>query len=163
MLPGLAPKAKTAVSEIMPIQVHKAYKRRNQRLLTLGYESYSEYLASDDWEILRQQVLERDDRKCVACHKPAKCIHHTKYSRRTLDPRSTPTEALVSLCHSCHRFIEFDKDGTKLPIKRTLRKLRWLCRKHDTALPGRCKSCMKGGGSKRDGLCKTCRSKLTPR
>jgi hypothetical protein len=131
--------------------------KRAKRLNGLGYDSYRDYLASEEWGQIRQKALQRDGYLCVACGAEARCVHHTNYKTSTL--AGVGTVALVSLCHSCHRFIEFDKDGTKLTAHRVMKKIRWLCRKNGKCLPGRCPVCMEGGPGKGGAPCKRCRMK----
>jgi len=68
-----------------------------------GIITMTEPLASEDWKMLRQIVIERDDGQCVECHASlqphAVHVHH-------LIPRSAGgrdvQENLVSLCEGCH-------------------------------------------------------------
>lgn len=133
----------------------RAYSRRNKRLRFAGYVTYKEYLASPEWAALRQKVLDRDGGRCVACRDDASCVHHAKYSNRVLFG-TEPSAALISLCNRCHKFIEFNEDGSKTSTYHAMQKLRWLCRSRGTSLPGRCSVCMKGGARKQTGMCGRC-------
>lgn len=132
------------------------YRRRDSRLARSARLTYAEYLKTPLWRELRKKVLLRDNHKCIACGRSAYCVHHTKYSSNVLFA-TEPTPSLISLCNSCHEFIERNADGSKTSADHALKKLRCLCRKNGRHLPGRCTDCMMGGGSKDDGLCKHCR------
>ena len=86
----------------------RPYRSRNQRLRDMGVDTYKEYLQSDEWKEIRNAVLARDKNECLACGGRATCVHHTNYSGRSFREMG---EAHVSLCHSCHKFIEFDREG----------------------------------------------------
>lgn len=132
------------------------YRRRNKKLRRVGFESYAAYLQSNCWAVTRAKVLERDDGKCVACTAPATCVHHTNYNKRTLFARKV-CNALVSLCRECHEAIEFHSNGTKVPMRDVGERLRNLCRRNGTTLPGRCPICLLNGKSdKYHGRCRQC-------
>lgn len=134
-----------------------AYRRRNRKLSDGGLLSYADYLASDDWQTLRQRVLERDDFICVACGAQARCVHHTNYTQKTLSSKF-PTLSLVSLCHRCHGHIEFLPDGTKSTPKEAAKRLRELCRKFGRILIGRCQNCLYNTPPKGNLICRACRA-----
>ena len=90
------------------------YALRNALLRQLGFSSYNRYLGSELWAEIRTVVLERDDRRCILCSKEAVVVHHLDYSESTL--RGESFDGMVSMCHDCHRKIEFTKRG----VKRTL-------------------------------------------
>ena len=83
----------------------KAYHKRNTRLQSLGFKSYQDYLASDLWKSIRAEVLKRDGGKCQICGGAAVQVHHTCYSRASL---TRMTDGQISICRSCHKFIEFE-------------------------------------------------------
>jgi len=101
----------------------RVYAKRNNRLRAMGYASYQEYLNSPLWKSIRSRVLERDKGLCIACGNRASVAHHGNYSHAALSGRSI--QGIYSLCNRCHEFIEFDKDGRKLHLRETHRKLRW--------------------------------------
>ncbi len=63
------------------------------------YESYNEYLQSNEWHALRDQVLGRDRGKCIDCGRCATEVHHRIYPPH-ID--QTELDCLVSLCRICH-------------------------------------------------------------
>jgi 5-methylcytosine-specific restriction endonuclease McrA len=61
-------------------------------------QDYQDYLASNEWQEKRLEVLERDDFTCQHCGIEATEVHHLTYARifhEALDD-------LVSLCRDCH-------------------------------------------------------------
>ena len=53
------------------------------------------------WEKVRNQVLERDNYKCVVCGKPATQVHHIHLRSKRKD-LMYEINNLVSLCDHCH-------------------------------------------------------------
>lgn len=85
---------------------------------------YDEYLRSNAWINIRNQVLERDKHKCKICgatenlrvhHKDYECIYHEEDALYDL----------VTLCDDCHRELhEFLKNEVSEKTKNALYKLR---------------------------------------
>jgi hypothetical protein len=62
------------------------------------------YYYGKDWRTIRNQVLERDDFRCVECGlKDRLEIHHRD---KWLKSKNNGNNNLVTLCRSCHRLIE---------------------------------------------------------
>jgi len=60
---------------------------------------YQLYLASPDWQTLRQQVMRRDNDTCQECRwARAHQVHHLTYDRAG---REHLTD-LIAICSSCH-------------------------------------------------------------
>ena len=78
---------------------HECYIDRNNRLSWLGYTSYREYLASDQWQEIRGKKLDMQP-KCVACDSQASQVHHMDYFDNTL--LGLCMGAMASLCEECH-------------------------------------------------------------
>lgn len=76
-------------------------------------QSYSEYLRSPKWARIRGSVFARDDYKCQCCFQKAKCVHHRRYTEPVLDGRADHLHFLISLCNTCHEYVEF-ADGIKV-------------------------------------------------
>lgn len=114
------------------MKLYRTYRKRNSKLAALGLaNSYQEYLQSSHWKALRAKVLERDNHECTACGKPATVVHHTKYTVANLTA-TEPYPSLISLCHSCHRFIEFFQDGRKVLKQNEINgRLKYLRRVHN--------------------------------
>lgn len=85
--------------------LRSSYGKRKEKLVGLGFSSYSAYLASEQWQAIRAKVLEKCS-KCVLCGKVADCVHHLDYGVETL--MGLRDFNLVSLCGECHKGIEFD-------------------------------------------------------
>jgi hypothetical protein len=84
--------------------------------------NYDDYLASDQWASIREEIKQAAGGKCRACPKPARDVHHRDYRPRVLAGRDH--NALVALCRSCHRKIEKMKvDEGWGPADRLLRTL----------------------------------------
>lgn len=99
----------------------EAYNKRNETLRDLGFDSYADYLNSGRYRRIKTIVMVKACKCCVACKKQANQIHHTSYDRDVLIGRDI-TKCLA-ICGECHENIEFDKNGTKLPLIAANRKL----------------------------------------
>lgn len=66
------------------------------------YPAYSAYLKSQEWRILRKQVLKRDNYKCVDCgiRDGKLSVHHLHYDG--IETMRFTTDQLVSVCNRCH-------------------------------------------------------------
>ncbi len=82
-----------------------AYRRRNDELPDMGYASYSEYLKSDDWKVIRDAVLGPFP-YCCCCERPASQVHHWSYSAPVM--LGLCKELLFPICEKCHEEVEFD-------------------------------------------------------
>lgn len=103
--------------KVRPVE-YQQYFDRNARLSELGYRSYAEYLQSDDWKKIRNEVLEQTP-TCVACANVACQVHHLNYSNRVL--LGIAREYLVSICRGCHEAIEIDNgEKRSLPAANTI-------------------------------------------
>ncbi len=91
-----------------------AYARRNRALPTLGYGSYSEYLASDEWKDIKARLLAKH-RRCLTCDSVAQVVHHLSYDDRTM--LGIDETYLACLCHACHERIEIDEEWRKRTLK----------------------------------------------
>jgi len=83
----------------------RCYEDRKEFLSALGYTSYPEYLASDDWKKIRERKLYKHP-TCLICPNDATHVHHMSYVVAVL--LGLKNELLVSLCETCHSRIEFD-------------------------------------------------------
>ena len=81
---------------------------RDRRLKAIGFNSYKEYLKSDLWKSIRENVFDVKGKMCAAkdCTAPATQIHHTRYKMEELGGRNL--RHLHPLCRDCHYKIEFD-------------------------------------------------------
>ena len=97
--------------------------QRPATLRAIGFDSYSEYLASSLWAGIRQQVFRLRGRVCLKCYEAnATSIHHEMYSEGVLLGKPSHVKKwLVPLCDSCHESRHF-VDGqwvdrfVKMPI-----------------------------------------------
>jgi hypothetical protein len=95
-------------------QPYVRYRLRDGYLKELGYKSYKEYLKSDMWRKIRNEILVRDMCRCKMCGKNATNVHHQRYTRGVLVGKSA--KHLISLCEPCHKKAEFKSDGTKRDV-----------------------------------------------
>jgi hypothetical protein len=90
----------------------KRQKRREARKAAAHCQpnqSYSEYLATDLWQVIRSRVLRRDRHTCHGCGSMATQVHHRSYGRSVMEGRDD--SKLTSVCRSCHEVIEFSCVG----------------------------------------------------
>jgi len=65
---------------------------------------YNEYLYTDHWRMVRQLVLQRDDRECLFCGKRTTLqIHHNTYDHRGVE--EFHLDDLITVCSRCHKKI----------------------------------------------------------
>ena len=86
------------------------YQYRDAILKELGYKNYTEYLKSDDWRTLRDEVL-TFRKRCSVCDDAATVVHHYSYEAAVI--LGMQKRLLLPLCDGCHEFIEIDADGNK--------------------------------------------------
>jgi hypothetical protein len=80
----------------------KLYKE-NSALVNIDWnQRYQEYLSSYEWRIIRKNVLEIDNFKCVSCNSKSNLhIHHITYK----NVGNEDTGDLLTLCSLCHKII----------------------------------------------------------
>lgn len=82
----------------------------------MNKEEYQEYLNSDYWKGIREEVYKRDDYKCRMCSSNKNlCVHHRNYNNignENLDELST-------LCKDCHETFHKNKTVKIKPKKKT--------------------------------------------
>lgn len=69
------------------------YEAKNER-----FEEYVNYINSEKWQILRQQVIKEYNGLCFYCLEKANDVHHKSYDNFGNEPLSD----LVLLCRKCH-------------------------------------------------------------
>ena len=83
------------------------------------------------WDVIRKQILTRDDWKCVKCSGAANDVHHRKLKGIGGSKLLDIPENLVSLCRNCHTVIHLKpaqaydtgfivhswEDPEKVPVK----------------------------------------------
>ena len=88
------------------------YTANPDQLFELTSLTYEDYLQSPFWFVIRNIVLFRDSFECTLCGDNATCVHHHNYGADVLYGKDL--HALVSLCDTCHKLIEFDEAGAKI-------------------------------------------------
>jgi hypothetical protein len=73
---------------------------RKDNLARLGFSSYQAYLRSSLWAEIRARVLERDERTCRFCKRPASQVHHGNYFYLTMSGENI--NYLFATCGPCH-------------------------------------------------------------
>lgn len=98
----------------------RSYKVRQMSLESLSFKRYEQHLDSELWAQIRAHALRRDCSQCCLCGKKDRSVHHTSYSPGAMAGASPDT--LVSMCHHCHRHIEYRK-GKKLDCEQVFWRL----------------------------------------
>lgn len=86
----------------------EAYYSRNLILKEIGFDSYKDYLKSNLWKNIRQEVLTRDKNNCQICGCHGTQVHHSRYHKNDL--LGNNLKFLHCLCGECHHKIEFKED-----------------------------------------------------
>lgn len=89
----------------------ETYRDRDENLRYLGFSSYSDYLASPLWAVIRDRIYARDNYRCTALYCSLRRVrleaHHVSYALPVLlgiDPG-----AIVTLCANCHDKVEYTR------------------------------------------------------
>jgi hypothetical protein len=93
------------------LQIHYR-EQRSLRLNKLGFEAYSDYLATERWRDFRKKLKRACAGRCEACVSQENLVaHHRTYE--TLGQESLEDVRLV--CHECHDKIhKLERDGLSL-------------------------------------------------
>lgn len=105
-----------------------SYGRRNEILLSIGFDSYAEYLKSDLWRVIRRLAFVTLGKQCFHCGNSAEMIHHGEYSHAVLLGRSL--HGLIPVCEKCHHDAEFSKSGNKRSLEEANEWLGFKCHVH---------------------------------
>jgi 5-methylcytosine-specific restriction endonuclease McrA len=77
------------------------------------WATYSGYLRSEKWQVLRRLVMARDGGQCQAClRRPAQQVHHLSYELYNRIGASAAFEC-VAICRRCHEAIHPDMAGAQ--------------------------------------------------
>jgi hypothetical protein len=107
----------------------EAYGDRNTILRRMGFKSYAEYLRSDTYKQIRRRAFKEYGEFCEVCGEPAAGLHHSDYSKETLEG---DISGLVPLCVECHEHVEISRNGKKRTLADANRLLEsMLRRKHE--------------------------------
>jgi len=69
-----------------------------------SYGNYNQYLLSDQWNIVRLTVLQKDHFKCIKCGSSRKLqVHHKTYANVFFE--SNHLDDLETLCKYCHELV----------------------------------------------------------
>lgn len=68
--------------------------------------NYKKYLKSKKWKIIKSKILDRDLHRCKICGNT-----NNLSVQKVMDGESL--KYLITLCSSCHKKIEFNKDKKK--------------------------------------------------
>lgn len=76
--------------------------------------SYKDLLKTDEWQEKRQEILNRDNHKCVYCGTMYNLqVHHKYYCKYPngfrVYPWNYPDDALITLCDKCHKKVHNKK------------------------------------------------------
>ena len=86
------------------------YFERNDILKEMGFATYKDYLQSDLWKAIRTDLFKKN-RVCSLCDGVASEVHHSDYSRDTLE--GVNQEGLTPICRTCHELVETFPSGDK--------------------------------------------------
>lgn len=94
-----------------PDQDADLFSERDLTLSAMGFDSYAEYLSSDLWDWIKQQLKNGPEAKhCICCRSPTGLTwHHRNYDLPVLTGNfsNTPPQ-IVRLCQACHKAIHRD-------------------------------------------------------
>lgn len=103
------------------------YIQRDKYLKEIGFDSYKDYLKSDLWKKIREDVFKNKPNRCHFCHATEGLqVHHRQYYRDILLGQNI--KPLEILCGKCHKNIEFHDNFDKKRLYEANRKFR-LARK----------------------------------
>lgn len=96
----------------------------------LGFKTYSDYLKSELFKKIKEEVFKIHSNICICCKNEATQVHHMKYTDQNILGKNY--KYLVPICGKCHYKIEFDSNGTKtLKLSSVNKKLKFMMSKKD--------------------------------
>lgn len=90
------------------------YVSRNKWVQHLGFIDYRDYLHSDLWKSIRDNIFMIKGNKCYLCQDHATELHHNRYYLNDLNGKKI--KYINPICRICHEKIEFI-DGQKATLK----------------------------------------------
>lgn len=125
----------------------QTYQDRNKILVSMGYTSYTAYLASSLWMGIKERVYQQKGTECYLCGASAGCVHHRGYGRDVL--LGLDLSPLVPICSGCHQEVEFKANGEKRTLVEVQSRFNKIVRarklgfqdKSKIGLRGRCTRC----------------------
>lgn len=88
------------LKKITALKNNSSLQQTNSELQKTELKKQNEK-SKEKWEQVRNQILERDNFKCVVCGKPATQVHHIHLRSKRKD-LLYEVNNLVSLCSKCH-------------------------------------------------------------
>ena len=74
----------------------------------MTFDSYREYLKSDNWRERRKELMEEAGGICADCGDKATQLHHLNYDN--LGEEELDVD-VIALCNACHKERHGNKDG----------------------------------------------------
>ena len=102
-LPAQQPKLLELTRRTRRNYMENPYVERARALKLMGVDSYKSYLVTAHWRTIRKRVLSASPH-CRKCGRTANTVHHMAYDIETM--QGERDEALLSVCHKCHRKAE---------------------------------------------------------
>jgi 5-methylcytosine-specific restriction endonuclease McrA len=82
----------------------KKSKSESRQTKTIDCKTYTDFLQSDYWSLVRNKILIRDGHMCIICHsKDNLCVHHSTYKNHKNELNHLSD--LDTLCKDCHKII----------------------------------------------------------
>lgn len=91
----------TIKSDKVHLKQNSQLKNNNSELNKNAKLKKQNEKSKNKWEQVRNQILERDNFKCIICGKPATQVHHIHLRSKRKDLIYEKNN-LVSLCNKCH-------------------------------------------------------------
>lgn len=88
-----------------------SYAERDALVILLGYLSYTDYLNSELWYLIKKRLRKERGDQCTFCTNPALEYHHVNYTLNCLS--GTDLSSIIPVCRICHMLIEYDAAGCK--------------------------------------------------
>lgn len=86
----------------IPTHVRQRAWKREQRIITLGYASYNDYIRSPAWRAVKRRYAEQQPWICNICGtEDGLQLHHRTYER----VGEERLEDLMPLCEDCHEMV----------------------------------------------------------
>jgi hypothetical protein len=128
------------MNELPFMDIEKRQQFNNKRKEKKPKNYYNEvYLKSIEWANKRNEVLKRDNNKCVCCTNEATQVHHITY----INVYQEKLPQLISVCKDCHTKIHFNGQVYFRGLKANYGKLMICqhCKKYNQDNESFCKNC----------------------
>jgi len=88
------------------IELYNEYQKLFAEVNSEWWDLYNDYLKSEEWSVIKEQVKDRDEHSCVNCGSVSNLhVHQFHYDNVGAEQLDDP----ITVCYDCHRKIHYYK------------------------------------------------------